>query len=58
MVTPNSFRLWFYKKEKNNEIYAMAVTDITLKGVDCTLFKNINMKTEIIIDTSGLPIIP
>lgn len=55
---PNSFRLWFYKKEMNNELYAMAVTDLTLKGVTCILFKNINMKTEISIDVSILPAIP
>ena len=40
----NSFRLWFYKKEENNEIYVIGLSQLTFKGVECMLYKNINFK--------------
>ena len=40
----NNFRLWFYKKENNNEIYAMAVSDVGFRGVECQLYKDIRFK--------------
>jgi hypothetical protein len=40
----SGFRLWFYKKESNNELYAMMVSDVTFKGVDCVLYGNVELK--------------
>lgn len=42
MAQINSFRLWFYKKESNNEIYVLTVSDLGFKGVSCQLYKDLS----------------
>jgi hypothetical protein len=29
----NSFKIWFYKKLENNEIYVLGLSDLSFKGV-------------------------
>ena len=29
----NAFRIWFYKKQENNEIYILGLSDLSFKGV-------------------------
>lgn len=40
----NSFRIWFYKKQENNEIYILGLSDLSFKGVQCMLFKDVGFK--------------
>lgn len=42
----NTFRIWFYKKEENNEIYILGLTDLSFKGVQCVIFKDISFKSQ------------
>ena len=44
IVKVHSFRVWFYKKESNNEIYAIGLSDVSFKGVQCLLYRDINFR--------------
>ena len=46
VVKVASFRLWFYKKESNNELYAVMVTDVAFKGVECVLYRDVRFEKE------------
>lgn len=41
----STFRVWFYKKETNNEIYILSLSHITFKGADCIIYKDFNIKS-------------
>lgn len=42
----STFRVWFYKKETNNEIYILSLSHITFKGADCIVYKDFNIKSQ------------
>ena len=42
----STFRVWFYKKEANNEIYVLSLSHITFKGADCIIYEDFNIKSQ------------
>ena len=43
IVEVSSLRLWFYRKKSNNQLYAMAVSDVSLRGIDSVLYKGVSL---------------
>lgn len=41
-----TLKIWFYKKAENNEIYVLGLSDLSFKGVECVIFKDINFKLQ------------